>query len=59
MAGYCGLCNTYYDCHFTQHEEECTSGAWETEERTCRSCLVPLVNGEIGDECEQCFNFDR
>ena len=23
MSGYCGLCNTYYDCHFTVHEDEC------------------------------------
>ena len=21
--GYCGICNTHYDCHYTEHEEEC------------------------------------
>jgi len=23
MAGYCGRCNTHYDCHYTVHEDEC------------------------------------
>ena len=23
MAGYCGRCQTHYDCHYTEHDEEC------------------------------------
>ena len=23
MAGYCGKCQTYYDCHYTEHDREC------------------------------------
>ena len=22
--GYCGKCNQHYDCHYTEHDEECT-----------------------------------
>ncbi len=23
MAGYCGKCQTYYNCHYTEHDFEC------------------------------------
>ena len=23
MPGYCGICETHYDCHYTVHEDEC------------------------------------
>ena len=23
MPGYCGICEQYYSCHYTNHEEEC------------------------------------
>jgi len=23
MAGYCGRCQSYYDCHYTEHALEC------------------------------------
>ena len=23
MSGYCGICNTHYNCHYTEHDEEC------------------------------------
>ena len=23
MAGYCGRCQTHYDCHYIEHDEEC------------------------------------
>lgn len=26
MAGYCGRCNTHYNCHYSEHDEECEGG---------------------------------
>ncbi|GMT49864.1 MAG: hypothetical protein IEMM0008_1403 [bacterium] len=23
MPGYCGRCNSHYDCHYTEHDKEC------------------------------------